>query len=221
MTLTKLGGLNIPNPTKLCSKEYEWSEKLTLSLTENVIKQNLFEEDSPEEIKERHDQILKEIKDEKKSIQKEMHDSIFASLDDERKRSLNLASEKGASIWLNTLPIKSMGYALNKQEFLDAIALQYNFSIQGMACHCACGFKNSIDHALICRLGGYTIMRHNEVRNIEADLLKEVCHDVLVEPALIPYQDNNFQPQQITRTWQGLMLVLEGFGLRWRRHFLM
>ena len=121
-----------------------------------------------------------------------MHDSIYAGLDDETKRSINLASEKGASIWLNTLPIKSMGYALNKQEFLDAIALRYNFSIQVMACHCACGSKNSIDHALICRLGGYTIMRHNEVRNIEADLLKEVCRDVQVEPALIPLSGQQF-----------------------------
>ena len=35
-------------------------------------------------------------------------------------------------------------------------------------------------------------MRHNEVRNIEADLLKEVCRDVQVEPALIPLSGQQF-----------------------------
>ena len=35
-------------------------------------------------------------------------------------------------------------------------------------------------------------MHHNEVRNIEADLLKEVCRNVQVEPALIPLSGQQF-----------------------------
>jgi len=31
------------------------------------------------------------------------------------------AMEKRASSWLSALPIKASGYALNKQEFMDAI----------------------------------------------------------------------------------------------------
>ena len=101
-------------------------------------------------------------------------------------RSLQLATGKRASIWLNTLPIKKVGYSINKQEFQDAIALRYNFKIKGMSANCTCGKSNLINHALVCKLGGYTIMRHNEVRNLEADLLKQVCRDVQTEPALIP-----------------------------------
>ena len=89
-----------------------------------------------------------------------------------------MACEKGSSIWLTSLPIKRLGFALNQQEFCDAIALRYNFKIKGMATFCACGKDNSVDHALVCMLGGYTIMRHNEVRNMEAELLREVCRDV-------------------------------------------
>ena len=61
-----------------------------------------------------------------------------------------------------------------------------------MSPHCPCGAKNSLDHALVCRLGGYTIMRHNEVRDVEADLLREVCRDVQTEPALIPLSGQLF-----------------------------
>ena len=35
-------------------------------------------------------------------------------------------------------------------------------------------------------------MRHNEVRNIEAQLLQEVCRDVQIEPALIPLSGQFF-----------------------------
>jgi len=42
--------------------------------------------------------------------------------------------EKGASPWLSALPIKAIGYALNKQEFTDAISvLFFNFfSVLGL-----------------------------------------------------------------------------------------
>ena len=29
-------------------------------------------------------------------------------------------------------------------------------------------------------------MRHNEIRNVEAEMLREVCRDVKIEPELIP-----------------------------------
>ena len=39
---------------------------------------------------------------------------------------------------------------------------------------------------MICPKGGFPILRHNEVRDITADLLSEICHDVEVEPKLQP-----------------------------------
>ena len=84
----------------------------------------------------------------------------------------------GYWLWLTSLPIKKPGFVLNQQEFQDAVALRYNFRIKGLSSLCACGKENSVDHALVCMLGGYTMMRHNEVRNVEAELLREVCRDV-------------------------------------------
>ena len=51
---------------------------------------------------------------------------------------------------------------------------------------CVCGKSLTVDHCLSCSHGGYTIMRHNELRDITADLLQEVCSDVQVEPPLQP-----------------------------------
>ena len=37
---------------------------------------------------------------------------------------------------------------------------------------------------MICKLGGFVIQRHNELRDLEAELLSTVCSDVETEPAL-------------------------------------
>ena len=79
-----------------------------------------------------------------------------------------------------------MGYVVNKLEFRDAICLRYGWKIVQMPAHCACGARNSIDHVLICKRGGYVSMRHNSLRNLEAKILSEVCTDVQIEPMLIP-----------------------------------
>ena len=46
--------------------------------------------------------------------------NILTLLPDEKKRrNLELAGEKGAGAWLTALPLQSMGYTLNKQEFRE------------------------------------------------------------------------------------------------------
>ena len=37
---------------------------------------------------------------------------------------------------------------------------------------------------MICPNGGFPSIRHNEVRDLTADLLTEVCHDVEIEPKM-------------------------------------
>ena len=49
-----------------------------------------------------------------------------------------------------------------------------------------CGAQFTIEHALSCHCGGYTSIRHNEGRDITADIMTEVCHGVGVEPHLQP-----------------------------------
>ena len=41
-------------------------------------------------------------------------------------------------------------------------------------------FSFTGDDAMICKRGGFVIQRHNESRDLEADLLSTVCSDVEV-----------------------------------------
>ena len=47
-----------------------------------------------------------------------------------------------------------------------------------------CGDVFDVDHAMVCRRGGFIIQRHNELRDLEAEMLKMVCNDVQIEPVL-------------------------------------
>ena len=44
----------------------------------------------------------------------------------------------------------------------------------------------SNDHVLTCQLVGFVILRHNAIRDLEAELLSNVCKGVEIEPALMP-----------------------------------
>ena len=92
-------------------------------------------------------------------------------LPDKTQRAVDLACEKGASSWLTVIPLKDMDFDLNKREFRDAVRLRYDWPIPD---------NPSGDHAMI------VIQRHNEIRDLQAQLLDMVCYDVKVKPALQP-----------------------------------
>ena len=97
---------------------------------------------------------------------------------------MDLASEKGASSWLTSLPIDEYGFALHKGAFHDALALRYGWQFSHTYTNCVCGEKISIEHSLSCPRGGFPIIRHNKIRDVIANLLSEVCHNVNIEPGL-------------------------------------
>ena len=79
---------------------------------------------------------------------------------------------------------------MNRDEFPDELCLRYGWHAKRMAQTCDCGAANDIDHALICKLGGFVIMRHNSVRDVKADFLRNVCKYVSVEPGRIQFTGN-------------------------------
>ena len=103
-----------------------------------------------------------------------------------KRRAFSIASEKGSSSWLSALPLKSLGYCLNKKDFRDSLLLRYNWPIPDVCRHCACGKNNSVDHALTCKKGGYVTFRHDILVETEAELLREAkCKNVYTEPSLL------------------------------------
>ena len=111
-------------------------------------------------------------------------EAINRSASQRVKRMLEFASEKGASTWLTVIPMLEMGFTLNKREFKDGLKLRYDWPFKDNPSKCVCGESFNTDHAMICRRGGFIIQRHNELRDLEAELLNIVCNDVQIKPVL-------------------------------------
>ena len=56
-----------------------------------------------------------------------------------------------------------------------------------------------MEHALNCLKGGYVTMRHNSVRNTTAELLKEIAHDVQIEPTLQELTGETFELKSVNK----------------------
>ena len=97
-------------------------------------------------------------------------------------------------MWLTSFPLKEMGFNLNKREFRDGLGLRYDWPIADISSTCPYGEPFTVDHAMICMRGGFVIQRHNELRDLEAELLNMVCKDVVTEPVL-----QDVDGEQLTR----------------------
>ena len=70
---------------------------------------------------------------------KEELEEVKAMLPDKTQRAVDLACEKGASIWLTVIPLKDIDFDLNKREFRDAVRLRYDWPIPDNPSVCVCG----------------------------------------------------------------------------------
>ena len=186
----RYGGLGIPDPTNTSDNAFADSEEICRPLTELIGRQSANLADLNQEMVA---EIIKGVKQRKESVLKEELQQVLLLLDESKQKALELASEKGASSWLSALPLKQMGYLLNKQEFRDSLLLRYGLQIPHTPLYCGCGSPNSLNHTLVCMKGGYVSMRHNNLRDMEATFLREACRDVKTEPPLLPTTAENLQ----------------------------
>ena len=179
----RLGGIALVNPTQATDTEFFSSTKVTEAMKEAIIQQDF--------------QYTSEVVTQQLEAKTDVHklrweqarhasDYLKVRLPHSLKRSMDLAQEKGASSWLTALPIEEFGFALHMGAFHDALALRYNWLPLHTPSMCGCGAKFSMEHSLSCPKGGFPSLRHNEIRNLTANLLTEVCSDVCIEPDLQP-----------------------------------
>ncbi len=134
---------------------------------------------------------------------------------------MEIAREKGVSSWLTALPLKTLGYCLNKEEFRNSINVRYHWPISSMPSICACGDTNGIDHALTCKKGRFSIMRHDALSKVEALIMTEAgCKDVQLERHLLPVDANMYNQQTNTQPDARLDVAARGIYGTFERTFL-
>ena len=170
---TRLGGLGIIIPSQNCSIQFENSCNVTKQLQERIQTQKERLEINMAEVTK----ILSEIKSTKEERLINRSLEVIGKLDETKRRLLSCTSEKGASSWLNALPLKCKDFHLTKNEFWDALNMRYGFQIKRLPSTCACGKDFSIEHSLSCLKGGYVNQRHNMIRNLFAEFLAETSSD--------------------------------------------
>jgi hypothetical protein len=183
--------LSLPIISETASEHYNASKKITAPLVSLMLLQGNTLPDKTE---------IKEIKI---AVKKQHLESSVAKVEDIEKnlppttlRAMQQSKEKGASSWLGVLPLEEYGFVspgLNKGEFRDALKLRYGNNLRGLPQKCPCGQKFDVTHALNCKKGGFVIIRHNNIRDFEANLLKKVCSDVETEPHLLPVQGEQIE----------------------------
>ena len=119
-------------------------------------------------------------------------------------------------------PIQEHGFALHKSAFLDALALRCDWPPSHLPSSCACGASFSIEHALSCWKWGFSSLRHNEIRDLTANLLIEVCSNVCVEPELQPLSGESLKNRTAnTEDHARLDIAANGlWGGRYERNFV-
>ena len=176
-------------PIEIANEEYINLRELTTKLTHSLIQQE-----------HKYTVSEKEIKDCRTSIQKKRITKQQNTLNLLREtmtymeiRLNDISQEQGASSWLTVLPIKQLGFSLSKSEFWDALRLRYGLPLKRLPSHCGCSKPFNVQHALSCKKGGFITLRHNELRDTIAEIVKEVSHDVTVEPGLEPLTGEEIQ----------------------------
>jgi hypothetical protein len=176
------GGLAIENPTQLAGDHFTASFRSSESLVRNIVQQ----EPQLNVNMARQREIRSENKTRRLIQEKSKLSQLKDRMSPEQIRSLAACQEKGASSLLTTLPLRQYGFALSRSEFTDTLLMRYRLPLSDLPNTCVCGQAFSVDHAQICHLGGFINQRHDGLRNLLADNMREVLHDVETEPRLQP-----------------------------------
>ena len=75
-----------------------------------------------------------------------------------------------------------MNFDLNKSEFRDAVKLRYDWEVPDTPSVCVCGDHFNVDHAMICKKGGFVIQRVANGVAIELVLQDITGEELIGEP---------------------------------------
>ena len=208
----RLGRLGLRYPMRAAEQEFAASRSISEPLVKLIMEQHT--DHSYECVGDQVEAKLT-IRQLRRQRDVQAAEDLKPTLSNSRRRALELASERGVSNWLTSLPIKEFGFCLHKGTFTDALALRYSWPPSHTPMFCECGACLTVEHVLSCPRGGFPIVRHNEIRDVTANLLTEVCHDIRSEP---DYNHTHERAGATSNTSDGTRLDIAVNGF-WGRRF--
>ena len=200
------GGFGIPNLKIDAPDQFKASTEITGPHVNAITAQC-----STNPTKEQVEEKKHEINAQRRATIKSRIDRIDGALPPELLQTIQQARDKGASSWLNAIPMEEHGMALNQQEFRDSLCLRYNLPLPNLPSHCPCGEHFTVNHALSCKKGGFVAQRHDTVRDLLTSHVNTACKDLESEPLLQPL-DNEVFNLQSTVTGQEARLDMKAGG---------
>ena len=88
---------------------------------------------------------------------------------------------------------KLIQFRFEQAHFWDGISVRYGWPLNNLPMTCACSSKYDFQHSMSCKKGGLVSIRHNDIYDLTAYILREVCNDVEVEAKLMPLTGEQLQ----------------------------
>ena len=212
----RLGGIAVDDPSRASKGLFEQSKQVVQPAVQYVLTKASVDTSLSDVFADQADVLLDCKRSALKKVQ-EHADRLRQDLPPQAQLAMSLAQEQGASSWLTALPLASHGFCLSKGEFRDALCLRYGWTPDGLPSHCPDGNAFTVEHALSCPRGGYVALRHNEIRDVLAELMQETCCNVATEPELQPLSGEVFEHRTAV-TADGARLDIRAGGFWATRH---
>ena len=182
-------GMGIEDPVFNAPIAFERSQLSTKMLTE-AIKMgqsiNLTEYENDIIAKKNQAQVLKDTQ----TLQ-EVQD-ILQRFPCDQKSSIQRKLHSKCSSWLTIVPTNDNGFSMSSNQFRDAISLRYGKQPTNLPSICdADGESFTVCHALNCKKGGLVTFRHNELRDLNIELVKSAGFTQTVKEPIVKETDKN------------------------------
>ena len=105
---------------------------------------------------------------------------------------------------------------------LDCVRFCYGWGLTNTPSKCSSRSKMDIQNAMSCKKGGFITIRHNDLRNMNENLLKELWKDVDIEPHLLPVMGEPFTKKTANTSIEAKLIYNKG-NPEWKadKHSLM
>jgi len=182
-------GMGIDDPVFNAPIAFKTSEQSTLLLTKAIKTDqgvNLTDYESDIHNNKNQARISKDT-----LCQNEIQE-ILQRLPSEQQISIQRKLNSKCSSWLTIVPTEDNGFAMSSNQFRDAISLRYGKQPKDLPSHCdGDGEVFTVCHALNCKKGGLVTFRHNELRDLNIELVKSAGFSQTVKEPIISDADKN------------------------------